>query len=696
MRVAHRYLARRSTVAVVVVTQRTAPKPLEISPGLRLIFAFMAAALLGALCIGFAKGSAGSAAKVALAYAQSKADAQAATTADSAAKTAAAAVVRAPAKQKAVAQRAVSDARVAAANAHAKSTASASALQKEQAAQKPAAGSAYFVRYGLLAVAFLWLVSFVLAGDANPLALAMGLDNRLSTSKFQALLWTACVGFVYSMIYADRVITYGNVDPITDVPQNVLFALGISVASAVGAKAITSSQVAADPNHKDAQAAPSYDPSALVRDDGSSTASLTKVQILFWTVIAIVVYITSALHYLPVIAPCPVNCTFPDIDTTLMIFMGLGHATYLGGKLVGGATPQLSKVTEENGPGGKTLILAGSSLGSSGVVLVNGEAVKDELIQSWTATSIRFTLADPDGGTWSAGDKITLAVNLNGNTSPAITYIYAKPPVPGTSLASTSSAAVQIKPPPPPPPPPSRVAASFRGAPPPPAAKPTGKALRWGVDTSGNVTQGLIDDATGRIQKPAFWGRYLTGYPVTAGEIVLLKQQQIRLLPIYQGTTAHPNLLSGDVSGQQGAKDAVEAIGIARDTHGIPTNKGIAIYADIEPEYDVSHYWLSAWIRELTAVGYIGGIYCGSNQPGIIAGMSRLIGVDPTKVIIWSCMPHDTTKTTKADVPVAFGTPGFSVGGVVFPVEMWQYCLDYGDYDFNVCSDRAFDAMWQP
>lgn len=678
----------------MAVVQQTVPKPLAISPGLRLIFALIAAAVLGILCIGFANGSAGSAAKVAAADAQFKADAQAAMADDSAAKTADAAVVRAPTRQKTAAQKAASDAHVAAANAHTKSTASAAALKKEQAAQTAAAGSAYFVRYGLLAIAFLWLVSFVLAGDANPLALAMGLDNRLSTSKLQALLWTACIGFVYSMIYADRVITFGNVDPITDIPQNVLFALGISVVSAVGAKAITSSQVAANPDNKDASAAPSYDPSALVRDDGSSTASLTKVQILFWTVIAIVVYITSALHHLPLIASCPApNCTFPDIDTTLMIFMGLGHATYLGGKLVGGATPQLSKVTEENGPGGKTLILTGSSLGSSGVMLVNGDPVKDELIQSWTATSIRFTLADPDGGIWSVGDKITLAVNLNGNTSPAITYIYAKPPVLGASVASTSSAAVQVGPPPPPP---ARVAALFRGAPPLPPAKPTGKALRWGVDTSGNVTQELIDDARGRIQKPEFWGRYLTGYPITADEIALLKEQQIRLLPIYQGTTAHKDLLSGDVSGQQGAKDAAEAIGIARDTHKIPTNKGIAIYADIEPEYDLSHYWLSAWINELTAAGYVAGIYCGSNQPGIIAGMSRLSGVDPAKVIIWSCMPHDTTKTSKADVPVAFGSPGFSVGGVVFPVEMWQYCLDYGDYDFNVCSDRAFDAMWQP
>jgi hypothetical protein len=580
---------------------QTPLSPSAANSGIRLILAIIAAVVLGVACVSLSNGAPGSNAKLNAAQIQATTDTTAAASADRAAASAVAAARRSQGKGKAEAQRTMATAQARASQADAQRHNSNVALQDAQRANASAGSSTYFAWYGFVALAFLWLVSAVLAGDVNPLALAMGLDNRLSTSKLQALLWTACVGFVYSMIYADRVITYGHVDAITNIPNNVLFALGLSVTSVVGAKAITSSQVAANPAKKDASDAPSYDPAALVREDGEATASLTKVQILFWTVVGIVVYVTSAFHLLEKVAPCTTNCTFPDIDTTLMLFMGLGHATYLGGKLVGGGG---------TGP-------------SSG-----GGSSTPEVSQTVSTPSRAFRATVP-----------TIA---------------------------------------------------------PPPAKPTSKTLSWGVDTSVNVTQPLIDAATAHIQKPAFWGRYLTGYPIVAPELALLSRQQIRLLPIYQRTTAHPGLLSGGTSGQQGAKDAAEAIALARDTHNIPTHKGIAIYADIEPEYDVSRYWLGAWIQDLTAAGYVAGIYCGSNQPGIIAGMAGLGHVDPSNVMIWSCMPHDTTKTHKADVPVAFGTPGFSVGGVEFPVEMWQYCLDFGDYDFNVCTPRAFAAMWQP
>jgi len=300
----------------------------------------------------------------------------------------------------------------------------------------------YFSRFGILAVGVLWLIAVVLAGDVNPFALAMGADNRLSTSKLQALLWTACVGFVYATIYADRAFAHGLVSPITNIPQNVLIALGVSVTSAVAAKAITTSKVAANPDHKDVQATPNYDPAALVRDDGAQTASLTKVQVLFWTIVAIVVYITSALHGLHDVASCKVDCSFPDIDTSLMIFMGLGHATYLGGKLAGGSTPQLSgAVTASDGD----VVVTGSSLGSGGCVLVNGAALDDDLVDTWSTTSVKFTLPSACN---APGTRVAVAVApVPGNTaSPPVTYVVpgatpgpASPPTTPPNGTTTSS-----------------------------------------------------------------------------------------------------------------------------------------------------------------------------------------------------------------------------------------------------------------
>jgi hypothetical protein len=201
-------------------------------------------------------------------------------------------------------------------------------------------GSPYWGWFGVLTVFALWFLSATLTNDWNPFALAIGADNRLSTSKFQVWLWTAAVGFVYMMVYADRAISVGHYEPLTAIPQNVLIALGISVSSAVAAQAITSSKVAANPDAKPSNPTPSYDPSALVRNDDESTASLTKVQLLFWTLISVVVFLVTAFDSVGTIAGCVPHgtaaCGIPDIDTTLMLFMGLGHATYIGGKL---ATP---------------------------------------------------------------------------------------------------------------------------------------------------------------------------------------------------------------------------------------------------------------------------------------------------------------------------------------------------------------------
>lgn len=461
----------------------------SLDSGQRLVAALAVAAILAFACVLLAIGAPeGKAVNVLAAQRQSVADASAASAADVAAKAAAAAVASAGPALKAGARSAAAKALADASRLHDAADASAKRLVALKAAQLDASGSVYFTWFGFLAVAVLWFVAAVLAGDLNPFSLALGLDNRLSTSKLQVLLWTACVGFVYAMIYADRVIVFGHVEPITQIPQNVLFALGLSVTSAVAAKAITSSQVAANPDNKDVAAVPSYDPSALVREDGATTASLTKVQVLFWTVIGIVVYVNSAFHDLATIVPCTGDaCAFPDIDTTLMIFMGLGHATYIGGKLVGNSTPQLSKVVA-TGSDPKTqlpaLVLSGASLGTSGTVLVNGDALDGGFVDSWTATLIKFRL-DPALGPWSAGDLIALAVNVGGALSPAITYVFAPPqapaPTPPQAPVPPQSPPAPPATPPTPHPPPTPTPA---GPAPSPAPSPPAHELLHGLDVS--------------------------------------------------------------------------------------------------------------------------------------------------------------------------------------------------------------------
>ncbi|HLY02224.1 MAG TPA: glycoside hydrolase domain-containing protein [Candidatus Cybelea sp.] len=222
--------------------------------------------------------------------------------------------------------------------------------------------------------------------------------------------------------------------------------------------------------------------------------------------------------------------------------------------------------------------------------------------------------------------------------------------------------------------------------------------LTWGIDTSQTADSGLLGIITAHIGKPRFWGRYLTGYPLTAAEIAFLKAENIPILPVYQKTTDSPSALSGGASGRQGTAHGTDAATIASGTFDIPANAGIAIYADIEPAYTPSHYWIEGWIQAITKAGYVPGLYCGSNQPGIIAGMN---GVDPAlaaNLIIWSSEPHDTRLTERADIPTSITPPGFTVGGTDIAVDLWQYCLLYDNntFDFSVATDRAVSAMWLP
>jgi len=349
-----------------------------------------------------------------------------------------------------------------------------------------ASASSYFAWFGIIAVGLLWLISGVFAGDWNPLALAMGMDNRLSTSKLQALLWTGTVGFVYATLYANRVITHGYVGALHSVPPNVLIALGISATSVVAAKAITSSQVASNPQAKGANDSPSYDPSALVSDDGAPSVSLTKVQLLFWTAIAIIVYIVTAMHRASALASCAPqtvdsgdpNCSLPDIDTTLMIFMGLGHATYLGGKLAGSPSPILTSARQSVGQDGRErLTLGGANLGSAGAVLVNGTEVQP-INLSWTPTSVTMDLpSKPDGSGWKAGDAVGLSVNVAGVPSQTISFQY----TPTSRTAGTRSLPTMAAP-----------VAVIRQVPPVAAriASPSKTSLA-GIDVS--YAQGVID-----------------------------------------------------------------------------------------------------------------------------------------------------------------------------------------------------------
>lgn len=183
----------------------------------------------------------------------------------------------------------------------------------------------YLVGVGSLFV--LWVL-YGVASDWNPWLLVQGADGRPSTSKFQFWLWTGGIIFSYSAIFSMKVAA-GNYDPISEIPKNVLIAMGMSALSATVAKGITVGYVSSGRITKPAPTPETSGVGAILQDD-TGFPDLSKVQMIAWTLIAIVTYliaVASRIH----------TGNFqglPDIDSALMVLMGIGHGAYLGKKLV--------------------------------------------------------------------------------------------------------------------------------------------------------------------------------------------------------------------------------------------------------------------------------------------------------------------------------------------------------------------------
>lgn len=282
--------------------------------------------------------------------------------------------------------------------------------------------SALFTCWGVSAVLLLIALYTGISGNGNPLRLAMGDDGHLSTSKFQFLVWTFFFAFVYAMLETARIFFAQDLSGIGYLPQNVLIAMGLSVTTAVGASAITVSYISSGRLNKTPTGDDAVNTSPVVLSDliagDSGDPDLTKLQMLFWTAIAAIVYIFQAHHGIGAFVGCnpaatdATKCAFPDIDAALMVLMGLGQGAYLGGKIVNVDTPRLSSISPTSGPGGTPVTIAGDDLGTTvGRILINGSDNWDPTAPTWSDTQITFTIpAASPAGPWTSGAVLAISV----------------------------------------------------------------------------------------------------------------------------------------------------------------------------------------------------------------------------------------------------------------------------------------------
>jgi len=184
----------------------------------------------------------------------------------------------------------------------------------------------------------------------RPQKLIIGEDSRYSNSKFQMALW-------FFVLVASYIATlwfrgwYAGCEFIggVNIPPHLLLLSGMSVLTFGGAKAITTSKVAAaaaqgDQNAKTTSTVKPRFLWDLTHDDGKPAVGgqpavppqldFGDVQMFVITLIAVATYVVVFVSFLSNIETVKV-VTLPDVDTTILAVFGLGHGAYLTKKAVG-------------------------------------------------------------------------------------------------------------------------------------------------------------------------------------------------------------------------------------------------------------------------------------------------------------------------------------------------------------------------
>jgi hypothetical protein len=169
-------------------------------------------------------------------------------------------------------------------------------------------------------------------------SLVEGADGRLSTSKFQWLLWTVVAIFAFVEVTAERLLRGLSVgDPASpEMPVNLLVAMGLSAATMIVAKGVTSAY-ARDGLVDKSGVAPVHRGGLLTDDDGA--VDLSKAQMVSFTLIAIAFYLIRLL------GQAGATPVMVDIDGTLMALMGLSQGGYLGKKMATRDPPPRTQAT---------------------------------------------------------------------------------------------------------------------------------------------------------------------------------------------------------------------------------------------------------------------------------------------------------------------------------------------------------------
>jgi hypothetical protein len=198
---------------------------------------------------------------------------------------------------------------------------------------------------GFAIVLFLfWLIRFILAPKRSFSDFFVGDTGGYSLSRLQAVLWAVVIIAEQVSAFIAAISKHQAENFSLVFSQEVMWLLGLSLASYVVVKGITVSQV------NSGQLAPKpinkrRNWSDLVMSDEG--LDFSRFQMLIWTIFSVLVFISSYYHYIDRILQDTtgnissffprfddVKKNLPTIDMSLIVLMGLSQGAYIGRKLV--------------------------------------------------------------------------------------------------------------------------------------------------------------------------------------------------------------------------------------------------------------------------------------------------------------------------------------------------------------------------
>ena len=273
--------------------------------------------------------------------------------------------------------------------------------------------------------------------------LIVGDDNRVSTSKTAALVWTYTVAAaIASFVIATWLGHDGALDEFTAHGLDATYAVlvGGPLAAAILAKGIVTSQISSGTTAK--PPADSTSPAQLVQDD-TGQADLGDVQYLLFNVVALLFFYTAFLR-----APQKGMPAMPDV---LVGLTSVAAAGYVGKKALAGPAV-ISDVEPPSQVVGQDVTLVTSGIFQSGddvsLLTVLFGAASGRVVQPATPTTTQGVLLDTAVPPDAAG-KVNIAVSVPNGRSATWPGFKVKPWVdqanstlagpPGTQVAVTTT-----------------------------------------------------------------------------------------------------------------------------------------------------------------------------------------------------------------------------------------------------------------